>query len=174
MNQICSNGITLLDVAKSAIEHFITIRKDYLKKNMDFLNGRNVDRYFLTTCSSLGYDDAVKISWDRCQRMDEFLEQLKNLKATERSDIGGALQYHFELLNQYRMQYSMDTYGMGMLPWMQTPFVVVLLSDAQGFSSMKGRHHHLHIPPSSARGARLTMEPFRWDQVWCLDELEEI
>ena len=77
MNQVTSNGLTLLDCAKSAVEHFVKHRG----RDPNFRN----DRYFLVTCAK-NYSDAVRIGWDRCVNFQAFMEELKNLSAHDLSD----------------------------------------------------------------------------------------
>lgn len=41
-----------------------------------------------------------------------FMTELRNLKAHDMSDLGGALRKTFDLLNLYRLQTGIDTFGM--------------------------------------------------------------
>jgi ATP-dependent RNA helicase DDX26B len=101
MNQLASNGMTLLDCAKTAVEHFVKVR------------GMRSDRYFLVTCEE-GVN-AIKAGWKTSVPM--FLNELKNLSATSLSSIGTALKTSFDLLNLLRIQRNTDNYGMGVNPW---------------------------------------------------------
>ncbi|TMW60808.1 hypothetical protein Poli38472_000850 [Pythium oligandrum] len=177
MNQTTSSGMTLLDYAKSAVERFVKRVRDPSR--------RYQHHFMLVSC---GCDNAtanakaraaatadgnapppwngrVRVGWDQSTNKDVFLTELKNLQATELSDVGGSLKQAFELLNQIRLQFNWDNYGLGRSPWNTNVAVCVLLTDAMTLSTMDGMiQDALTIPPSNAVGADLTQEPFRWDQ----------
>ncbi|GLE10136.1 hypothetical protein PINS_up022131 [Pythium insidiosum] len=107
----------------------------------------------------------VRVGWDRSTNKDAFLAELKNLRATDVSDLGSALKQAFELMNQIRLQFNWDNYALGRTPWNTNVAVCVLLTDATTLSTAQGlMQDALTIPPSSAVGAELTQEPYRWDQ----------
>ena len=103
MNQMTCQGMTLLDCAKAAVEHLVKLRTPQQRN----------DRYFLVTCEE-GFI-GIKSAWKT--PIPIFMNELKNLSATSMSTIGPALKTSFDLLNLYRLQNSVDTYGMGRYPW---------------------------------------------------------
>ncbi|KAJ0393428.1 hypothetical protein P43SY_000286 [Pythium insidiosum] len=170
MNQSTSSGMTLLDFAKSAVERFVKRVRDPSR--------RYQHHFMLVSC---GADPApsnqsqsqsqsqshgrVRVGWDRSTNKDAFLAELKNLRATDVSDLGSALKQAFELMNQIRLQFNWDNYALGRTPWNTNVAVCVLLTDATTLSTAQGLiQDALTIPPSSAVGAELTQEPYRWDQ----------
>ena len=100
MNQMASHGMTLLDCVKASIEYFIKLR------------GNRGDSFYLVDCSE-GIN-AVK-SWK--SSISNFLDEVKNLQAVHISNLGPSLKTAFDLLNLYRIQKSLDTYGMGRYTW---------------------------------------------------------
>lgn len=102
MKQKTPNGMTLLDVAKTSIEQFIKIR------NKDPSNAKN-DKYLLVTCEE--GQNAIKSSFK--ENFIQFMNHVKNLEATELTQIGSSLSQSFELLNQHR---NFDNYGNGQYP----------------------------------------------------------
>jgi integrator complex subunit 6 len=183
MNQSTSNGMTMLDYAKSAVERFVKRVRDPSR--------RYQHHFMLVSC---GADNAlanshqnthqgapnngeqhwngrVRIGWDQSTNKDAFLMELKNLRANDLSDIGSSLKQAFELMNQIRLQFNWDTYGLGRSPWNTNVAVCILLTDATTLSSLDGQiQDSLLIPTSNQVGADLTLEPFRWDQV-CLHKV---
>jgi integrator complex subunit 6 len=99
MVQKTHNGLSLLDICKTGIEHFIKTR------NKD-PNGKN-DRYFLVTCEDSS--KCIKSGWK--DSFHNFTNELKNLEAKSLTQIGPALAESFNLLNQYRLQTNIDNYG---------------------------------------------------------------
>ncbi|KAF4322828.1 hypothetical protein BBO99_00003820 [Phytophthora kernoviae] len=111
------------------------------------------------------YNGRVRVGWDQSTNKEAFLRELKNLRATDLSDVGAALKQAFELMNQIRLQFNWDSYALGRAPWNTNVSVCVLLTDATMLSSADGLiQDALTIAPSSAVGAELTYEPYRWDQ----------
>lgn len=170
MNQSTSSGMTLLDYAKSAVERFV--------KRVREPSRRYQHHFMLLSCGhdsrpksgtksmeSKAYDGRVRIGWDQSTNKDTFLRELKNLRATDLSDLGAALKQAFELMNQIRLQFNWDSYALGRAPWNTNVSVCVLLTDATTLSNAEGLiQDSLTIAPSSAVGADLTFEPYRWDQ----------
>lgn len=181
MNQSTIFGMTLLDYAKSAVERFVKRVRDP--------NRRYQHHFMLVSC---GYENAtanarhsgtsggagdgstasppwngrVRIGWDQSTNKDAFLNELKNLRANDMSDIGSSLKQAFELMNQIRLQFNWDTYGLGRTAWNTNVAVCILLTDATTLSGLDGMiQDALTIAPSTAVGAELTHEPYRWDQV---------
>lgn len=145
--------LTVLDVAKDAVERFIKIRqRDSASRG---------DRYMLLT-----FEDPpanIKAGWK--ENHATFMTELKNLQATGLTTMGSALKNAFDLLNMNRMQTGIDTYGQGRCPFYLEPSIIVVLTDGQRLSSAAGVHEELTLPMhSSVPGSELTKEPFRWDQ----------
>ncbi|RMX68805.1 hypothetical protein DD238_004262 [Peronospora effusa] len=170
MNQSTSSGMTLLDYAKSAIERFVKRVRDPSR--------RYQHHFMLLSCGRDGrmkakknsdgaalYSGRVRVGWDQSTNKEVFLQELKNLRATDLSDVGAALKQAFELMNQIRLQFNWDSYALGRAPWNTNVSVCVLLTDATTLSSADGLiQDALTIAPSHAVGAELTREPYRWDQ----------
>ncbi|CAH0481390.1 unnamed protein product [Peronospora belbahrii] len=176
MNQSTSSGMTLLDYAKSAVERFVKRVRDP--------NRRYQHHFMLLSCGRetrilkgktphvepkgsnlFHHHGRVRVGWDQSTNKEFFLQELKNLKATDLSDVGAALKQAFELMNQIRLQFNWDSYGLGRAPWNTNVSVCVLLTDATTLSSADGLiQDSLIITPSHAVGAELTYEPYRWDQ----------
>ncbi|DAZ96772.1 TPA: hypothetical protein N0F65_005770 [Lagenidium giganteum] len=156
MNQSTSSGMTLLDYAKSAVERFVKRVRD---------PSRRYQHHFMLVSCGQDNNGRVRVGWDQSTNKDAFLSELKNLRATDLSDVGGALKQAFELMNQIRLQFNWDNYGLGRTPWNTNMGVCILLTDATSLSTLDGLvQESLVIPPSTAVGAELTMEPYRWDQ----------
>mmetsp|Transcript_11630 Transcript_11630/g.16135 ORF Transcript_11630/g.16135 Transcript_11630/m.16135 type:complete len:793 (+) Transcript_11630:2-2380(+) len=155
MNQRTNySGMSLLDCAKAAIEHFVKIR------SRDPATQRG-DRYFLVTCEEgLG---AIKAGWR--ESFNVFMQEVKNLVARDVSAVGPAIKKALDLLNQFRIQTSIDNYGQGRIPWFIEPAVIILLTDGSSLTNNSAVLDTLTLPlhPTSA-GSELTVEPFRWDQ----------
>ncbi|OWZ21625.1 Integrator complex subunit [Phytophthora megakarya] len=165
MNQSTSSGMTLLDYAKSAVERFVKRVRDPSR--------RYQHHFMLLSCGRDGrkgskdapYSGRVRVGWDQSTNKEAFLRELKNLRATDLSDVGAALKQAFELMNQIRLQFNWDSYALGRAPWNTNVSVCVLLTDATTLSSADGLiQDALTIAPSNAVGADLTFEPYRWDQ----------
>lgn len=159
--------MTLLDYAKSAVERFVKRVRDPSR--------RYQHHFMLLSCGRDGrprgaksdapYNGRVRVGWDQSTNKEAFLRELKNLRATDLSDVGAALRQAFELMNQIRLQFNWDSYALGRAPWNTNVSVCVLLTDATTLSTADGLiQDALTIAPSSAVGADLTFEPYRWDQ----------
>jgi hypothetical protein len=151
MNQVAANGLSLLDHAKSTVEYF-------MKQRQREPSSRN-DRYFLVTCDER---DAVRVGWK--DHPQQFLREVKKLVATDLSSVARALKHAFALMNQYRLQSGIDRYGQGRYPFLFDPAVCILVTDGHDFTSADQVEDNLDFPRDRARGAELTVEPFRWDQ----------
>lgn len=178
MNQSTSSGMTLLDFAKSAVERFVKRVRDpsrrYQHHFMLISCGRDnatANRLSASAAASASgasppWNGRVRVGWDQSTNKDAFLSELKNLRANDLSDVGAALKQAFELMNQIRLQLNWDNYALGRTPWNTNVSVCILLTDATTLSTMDGMvQDALTIAPSSAVGADLTNEPYRWDQV---------
>ncbi|KAH3757863.1 integrator complex subunit 6 [Pelomyxa schiedti] len=145
MNQRTHNNVSLLDLAKAAIEQLVTR-----------LMPLRIERFLLVTC-----DDnpvaAVKAGWS--ESYSTFVQEMKNLKATDLGNLGASLRNAFKLANLFRLQTGIDSYCMGRCPWQIDPIIVILLTDG---SCDITEQELLDAPPPG--GAGLTEEPFRWDQ----------
>ena len=111
MNQMASNGMTLLDCAKAGVEHFLKLR------GRDQISFRR-DVFLLVTCE----EGLAAIKAGRKSPFPVFLNELKNLTAKDISNIGPALKTTFDLVNQFRIQNNVDNYGMGRIPWFLSLF----------------------------------------------------
>ena len=155
MNQRSANGMTMLDCAKAAIEHFLKVRaRDAAQRN---------DRYFLFSCEEgMG---AIKSGWK--ESFSAFVNTVKQLKAVDMTALGAALKTSFDHLNQYRLQSNIDNYGLGRNPWFLDPTMVIVLTDGGELTASSGAAvpERLMLPSVPAMpGSELTREPFRWDQ----------
>jgi integrator complex subunit 6 len=126
MNQKTTSGMTLLDVAKSAVEHFVKNRST-----------RHADRWMLMTCG----DETV--SWKECSNVNNFLNVVKNLEANDLTEIGVALKKSFDLLNMYRLELNTDSYGNGRYPNRCDPAMIILLTDGGHLTSPNGVVDHV-------------------------------
>jgi integrator complex subunit 6 len=156
MNQKTVNGMSLLDVAKSAIEHFIKIRTRQT-------HGSNQDRYLLVTCATT-ISQAIKIGWKESTNSHTFLNTLKNLEANDLTTLGLALKRAFDLLNQFRLHNDTDTYGRGRYPHRVEPQMVIVFTDGNLLTSTHGVSDTLVLPNPQTYSSQLTIEPFRWEQ----------
>lgn len=138
MNQRAANGLSLLDIAKSAIEYFLKIR------------GRDpqairTDRFLLVT-----FEDgpgAVRVGWK--DPFMAFLQEVKNATAKDLTQVGPALKRAFDLINQFRLQTAIDNYGQGRVPWFLEPAAVILLTDGGSFSLPTGITDTVRYPRGS-------------------------
>eukprot|EP01132_Coremiostelium_polycephalum_P009276 gene9276-11369_t len=152
MGQKTVNGMTLLDCTKAAIEHFIKIRsKD---------SSIRTDRFFLVTTEEGNF--SVKIGWK--DHYNSFLQEVKNLTAKDMSNIGFSLQKAFDLLNQFRLQTSIDNYCQGRNPWFIDPSIVILLTDGSALTNTSNIIENFSLPKNPSNVSDPTIEPFRWDQ----------
>eukprot|EP01129_Flabellula_baltica_P009352 TRINITY_DN3803_c0_g1_i2.p1 TRINITY_DN3803_c0_g1~~TRINITY_DN3803_c0_g1_i2.p1 ORF type:complete len:656 (+),score=161.12 TRINITY_DN3803_c0_g1_i2:22-1968(+) len=151
MNQMASNGMTHLDIAKSTVERIILMRN-------------NRDKYFLVTFE----DDleALKISWSDWKHKQMFFYELKNLEALDLTDIPAALQKSFDLLNQKRLRKGIDTFGMGRRIGMIEPATIIFITDATTVTTnTSGPSNTFEFPELSDRtGSDMYSDIFRWDQ----------
>lgn len=180
MNQSTIFGMTLLDYAKSAVERFVKRVRDpnrryqhhFMLVSCGYENATANARHSSSSSGANGnttvppWNGRVRIGWDQSTNKDAFLNELKNLRANDMSDIGSSLKQAFELMNQIRLQFNWDTYGLGRTAWNTNVAVCILLTDATTLSGLDGMiQDALTIAPSTAVGADLTHEPYRWDQV---------
>jgi hypothetical protein len=99
MNQQCANGLSLLDCAKSAVEHFHKVRSRDAASRLD--------RYMLVTCDDAS--DCIKVV-DKYP-FTHFMRALKSVQARDLTNIGGALQRIFSFLHVQRLAHDIDRYG---------------------------------------------------------------
>ncbi|XP_070173292.1 integrator complex subunit 6-like isoform X2 [Littorina saxatilis] len=153
MNQRTYLGTTLIDVAKAAVETFMKIRARDPNSRWD--------RYMLLT-----FEDPpanVKAGWK--ETAGTFTAELKNLKAGGLTNMGHSIKYAFDLLNVFRMQSGVDTYGQGRCPFYLESALIIVITDGGSLTSHTGVHQELNLPMNNAvPGTELTKEPFRWDQ----------
>ncbi|EKX50426.1 hypothetical protein GUITHDRAFT_135111 [Guillardia theta CCMP2712] len=153
MNQRTSSNISLLDMAKAAIEQMVR----------RFPNERQ-HRFLLVTTR---YGGTVEAGWGDSQHV--FLQKVKNAVARDLSDLPSAVRCCFDLLEKGRSTYDIDNYGQGRWPWMTMEAASVwILSDGCDISNDTGILSSFNLPRSEApTSAELFLEPFRWDQrVW--------
>lgn len=149
------NGVhkTYLDIAKGAVETFLK----YRQRSQDCMG----DRYMLLT-----FEDPpsnIKAGWK--ENHATFMNELKNLQSTGLTTVGEALKSAFDVLNLNRMQSGIDTYGQGRCPFYLEPSIIILVTDGGRYSHRNGIDHQLSLPLNvNIPGAKLTKEPFRWDQ----------
>eukprot|EP00761_Pharyngomonas_kirbyi_P004161 gb/GECH01004165.1/.p1 GENE.gb/GECH01004165.1/~~gb/GECH01004165.1/.p1 ORF type:complete len:939 (+),score=200.19 gb/GECH01004165.1/:1-2817(+) len=157
MNQKTAQGLTLLDIAKCGVEHFI-------KKRQQISSNR--DRYMLFTCED-DADRAIKSGWLDPQEMRSdgpFMESLKNLKALDMSDIGTALRRTFNHLNIYRLTKKQDSFAYGWHPGIAEPAAIILITDGCQLTTQNGINGQLTLPVIPTAADRLFTRPYRWDQ----------
>lgn len=149
------NGVhkTYLDIAKGAVETFLK----YRQRSQDCMG----DRYMLLT-----FEDPpsnIKAGWK--ENHATFMNELKNLQSCGLTTVGEALKSAFDLLNLNRMQSGIDTYGQGRCPFYLEPSIIILVTDGGRYSHRNGIDVQLSLPLNiNIPGAKLTKEPFRWDQ----------
>lgn len=149
------NGVhkTYLDIAKGAVETFLK----YRQRSQDCMG----DRYMLLTFEE--HPSNIKAGWK--ENHATFMNELKNLQSTGLSSVGEALKSAFDLLNLNRMQSGIDTYGQGRCPFYLEPSIIILVTDGGRYSHRNGIDSQLSLPLNiNIPGAKLTKEPFRWDQ----------
>lgn len=142
-----------LDIAKGAVETFLK----YRQRSQDCMG----DRYMLLT-----FEDPpgnVKAGWK--ENHATFMNELKNLASNGLTSMGEALKNAFDLLNLNRMVSGIDTYGQGRCPFYLEPSVIIVITDGGRYSYRNGIHQDIILPlHAQIPGAKLTKEPFRWDQ----------
>ncbi|KAL9656794.1 hypothetical protein ABK040_004331 [Willaertia magna] len=175
MNQLTSNGMKLIDISKSCVEHFIKVRQRHLHHQ------QKKDNYFLITTNQ-----KVVVGWNDCNDSTIFLQRLKNLKANDLTEIGPSLKRCFDLLNQYRLQKGVDHYGVGRFPNASENSAIILLTDGERLTHSYNPFYPLEqqqqklpigldgkicfdvnkltLPNPHTYATKLTEEPFRWDQ----------
>ncbi|KAL2652907.1 hypothetical protein R1flu_021035 [Riccia fluitans] len=165
MNQRCASGLTLLDCAKSAVEHFHKVRSRDQSCRMD--------RYMLVTCED--GPDAIK-AVDKYP-FTHFMRALKSVQARDLTNIGAAMQRIFSFLHVQRLSVDIDRFGQGRNPCSIDPTTIMLLTDGTELTSLAGVTQNLVVPglqagvnqnlllpgPNSV-GFDLSSQPFRWDQ----------
>eukprot|EP00937_MAST-01D_sp_MAST-1D-sp2_P002359 g2359.t1 len=105
MNQRGANGLSLLEHAKAAAEHFMRARQRLAGADS------RADRYLLTTCHST---EPVRVGW--ADDTPCFVRELKALEATDSGHFGAALSAAFGAMSQFRMQSGIDCFGQGRYP----------------------------------------------------------
>ncbi|KAL8612218.1 hypothetical protein ACOMHN_028915 [Nucella lapillus] len=154
MNQRTYLGTTLLDIAKAAVENFMKIR------------GRDPnsrwDRYMLLT-----FEDPpanIKAGWK--ESAGTFTAELKNLKAGGLTSMGASIKNALDLLNIFRMQSGVDTYGHGRSPFYLESAVIIVITDGGALTTPSSVLNEMTLPmrEPAPPGSELTKEPFRWDQ----------
>lgn len=149
------NGVhkSYLDIAKGAVETFLK----YRQRSQDCMG----DRYMLLTFEEPPSN--IKAGWK--ENHATFMNELKNLTSSGLTTVGEALKSAFDLLNLNRMQSGIDTYGQGRCPFYLEPAIIILITDGGKYSSRNGIDSTLSLPLNiNIPGAKLTKEPFRWDQ----------
>ncbi|KAK3282594.1 hypothetical protein CYMTET_9672 [Cymbomonas tetramitiformis] len=151
MNQRTAGGLTLLDCAKSAVEHFLKIRsRDPAHRS---------DCYMLVTC-----DEGVGGMLADKFPFTNFTCALKAATAHNLSTLGRALKRALDRLNLQRLASGVDNYGMGRIPGMIEQAQIIVLTDGTALTSTAGVVDSLSLPMVPTPGSELTVHPFRWDQ----------
>lgn len=144
---------TFLDIAKMTVEMFVKMRQKYPDSRFD--------KHMLLTFEDPPYN--IKVGWKGAAT--SFSHELKNLQCHGMTNTGTALKHAFDLLNIYRWQTGIDTYGQGRSPCLLEPSIVLLITDGGKTSTTLGVHNEFNLPMNFAvPGSELTREPFRWDQ----------
>src|SRR4051812_42926856 len=100
MNQRAANGMSFLDAAKSAVERFLALRmRDAAARN---------DKYMLVTCAE--GPACVRVGWK--DSYSAFVNEVKNLRAYDLTNLGPSLRRAFDLLNVSRLTHNIDTFGL--------------------------------------------------------------
>ncbi|CAM6046684.1 unnamed protein product [Sphagnum compactum] len=152
MNQRCANGLSLLDCAKSAIEHFHKVRSRDAACRLD--------RYMLVTCDD--ESDCIKVV--EKYPFTHFMRALKSVQARDLTNIGGALQRIFAFLHVQRLTLDIDRYGQGRNPCVNDLTTILLVTDGTELTSLAGVSQVLLSNGPLPLGADLAVQPFRWDQ----------
>lgn len=153
MGQMTVSGLTLLDCAKSAAEHFVKLRARDPASRLD---------RFLLLCSADG-PGCIRAGWQDSYPV--FLNSLKNLRAEGTTNLGAALSVAFELLNLATHQTGNDKLGCGREPWSIDPALIILITDGSKMTTPAGQiQDQIIVTLPKTQGFELTREPFRWDQ----------
>ncbi|KAK9820221.1 hypothetical protein WJX72_007615 [[Myrmecia] bisecta] len=152
MNQRTAGGLTLLDCAKSAAEHFVKVRqRDSAAKG---------DTYMLVTCE----DGPGGVQALDRHPYANFTSVLKSMTASDMSILGPAIKRALDVLNLQKLAVASDQYGEGYCPQHLEPAMLVLLTDGTELTSLDGVAEGLSLPMGQTLGSELTVQPFRWDQ----------
>ncbi|CAM9801590.1 unnamed protein product, partial [Phaeothamnion confervicola] len=174
MSSRTTAGITLLDLAKSAIEHATNAT-------------RNEQHLLVTTADG---SDGLKVTWgNSVASFDWQFKTLTTAAVAGNSDggdggsggrgIGGGiaagLAHAFTLLHQRRLLTGVDHWGRGFAPWLSEPAAVILLTGAaelagNGGEGDGGSGEDAIAALTAAVAARcgvaataLCEQPWRWD-----------
>lgn len=114
MNQRVAGGITILDCAKAAIEHFVKVRA------RDQYAQASGDKYFLLTTDEHP-TNGIKFGWKEnlvqtSSISTNFLQEVKNIVARDFTNIGLSIKRAFDTINMYRLQNNVDNYAQGRFP----------------------------------------------------------
>ncbi|KAF0980599.1 hypothetical protein FDP41_013082 [Naegleria fowleri] len=172
MNQLTTNGMKLIDIAKYCVEHFIKSRQKHLHQH------QKKDNYLLVTSGQ-----KVVVGWKDSADSSIFLQRLKSLKANDLTEIGPSLKKCFDVLNQHRLQKSVDHYGMGRYASAAENSAIILITDGERLTHSYNPYlsaadqrqmaidsktsfdvNKLTLPNPHTYSTKLTEEPFRWDQ----------
>jgi hypothetical protein len=110
-------GVSLIDFAKSSIEHFVNSCREQF-------------RYVLVTCA----EEQPKLGW---RDPVTFLEEIKMLQANDLSILPAAIMRAFQFINRYR-SFGAENFGRGRVPWWAQTCTVVVLTDGDTPSSIAG------------------------------------
>ncbi|XP_002985247.2 integrator complex subunit 6 homolog [Selaginella moellendorffii] len=153
MNQRCSNGLSLLDCAKSAVEHFVKLR-------LRDITWHKSDRYLLVTCEE-GVN-AIKVV-DKYPFVN-FTRALKSIEAHDLTEIGTSLQLVLDYLHLHRLVNDTEKYGQGRNPIHIEPTTIILLTDGTELTSKAGVLKTIVPNGPAPAGGELAAKPYRWDQ----------
>eukprot|EP00036_Acanthoecidae_sp_10tr_P022994 CAMPEP_0206316692 /NCGR_PEP_ID=MMETSP0106_2-20121207/16230_1 /ASSEMBLY_ACC=CAM_ASM_000206 /TAXON_ID=81532 /ORGANISM="Acanthoeca-like sp., Strain 10tr" /LENGTH=190 /DNA_ID=CAMNT_0053748219 /DNA_START=62 /DNA_END=630 /DNA_ORIENTATION=+ len=157
MNQRTTNGTTYLDRAKGAIEQFIKMRGRTV-------NHRAPDRFLLFTYAPGLAAVKVDLWHPGHSRLQPFYDELQQVTAVDVGRPGETLKTVFEIINMYRLQNKIDSFGQGRNPSYNEPTAVIVLTVGAGVVTADGLCKTLTLPLGNKPGSELVREPFRWDQ----------
>ena len=178
-------GLSLLDCAKGAIEHFVKVcvcERDDDRKRGEGRGGLScffrrappppfpfqvrsrdpastADTLALTTCDAA----SPLAAYDRRPGFPAFHAALRAASPSRATCLGTTLRAAFDVVALVRGATGADTYGAGFTPAMAAPAMVVVVTDG-GAVSDAGAPPFSCLPPGApVPNAGLTLHPYRWD-----------
>eukprot|EP00906_Rhabdomonas_costata_P027983 RCo039717 len=158
MNQrLRSPCLSLLDLAKMGVDHFVKARQSRQETR--------TDKYVMVSTDSGG--GHVKVT-PKDSPID-LSASLRYLTGHGYTCLGDALRSALEVLNQDRLSSGsspggLDNYGLGWNPAFCEPAAILLFTDGTLPTSEKGIVNHLNVPPLQRVEQQLNEGSFHWDQ----------